>query len=192
MLKYDRFKERFHEHKKVWHQFTENELNVLDTKLPTAIREFLTAEGLSSYSNNFLWTTLPGDFHDVLSSWGLKGKACHAFLRSAFGACVFYNNEEYYYLDPLEGRVVSLGNDVYLMMNYMLTLDAILDPGFFHDYFLSIKADPKLLDPESIFGFSPPFPSGGNFKKSSVEIVNMTEHITSLAKLFGGKAKRIK
>ena len=33
---------------------------------------------------------------------------------------------------------MSLDNDPYLLMNYLLVLDAILDPGFFADYYRAL------------------------------------------------------
>lgn len=192
MIPYEGFKERHYPQKKQWGFFSEQDLAGIGKDVPQDVIDFLTLEGLSSYSNHFLWTTLPKDFHDVLTEWGLAGNKCYTFMRSAFGACIFYSRKKYFYLDPLEGRVVSLGDDLYLLLNYMLKLDIILESGFFHDYFQNMKTDPQLLHPDEIFAFVPALPVGGSFEISSVEVVKMKEHLFFLAQLFDGKATQIK
>lgn len=191
MFTYDSFKETFYPQKKHWGSFAEHQLADSATHLPAEVIEFLRLEGLSSYSNNFLWTTLPGNFYSVLSQWGLKGESCHVFIRSAFGTCVYYSKNKFYYLDPIEGRIISLGDDFYLMLNYMLTLDAILDSGFFKDYYQNIVADRDSLQPEEVFAFVPAIALGGSIEKSKIEIMNLREHLQYLAQLFDNKVTKI-
>lgn len=191
MITYEGFKERHYPRQKQWGQFPEEQLNALRNALPVDVIEFLQKEGVSSYVDGFLWTTIPADFHDILNQWGLKGDQCYVFMRSAFGACVYYHKEEYFYLDPIEGRIVSLGDDFYLLLNYMLTLDAILESGFFIDYYLNMEVDRNLLQPDELFSFAPPFPLGGSFEISKIEIVKIKEHLLYLAKLFKNKATKI-
>lgn len=191
MISYEGFKERHYPSKKKRGDYSEDELVSMRENLPEGIVEFLENEGVSSYSNNFLWTAHPGDFHDVLTKWGLPGNECFTFMRSAFGACIYYCQNNFYYLDPLLGRVVSLGDDPYLLLNYSLCLDAILTNGLFEDYYKKMNADRNLLRPDEVFAFAPALPLGGSFEISKVEIVKMSEHLVFLAQLFDGKAKVI-
>lgn len=188
MISYDGFKTRHYPDKIQWHTFSDQELSGLAGKLPPDIIGFLENEGLSSYSGNFLWSAHPLDFHDVLYSWGLNGDQCFTFLRSAFGACVYFHNNEFFYLDPLQGRVVSLGDDPYLLLNISLILDAILTHGFFEDYFKALKPDPKILKPDEIFAFVPALSFGGSFLSSKTEVVKLREHLFFLAQLFNHQA----
>ena len=98
------------------------EVEKLRGKLPDGIVEFLTNEGMCSYADGFLFTVAPADYDEILSAWGVKGGVPSHGLRRM---CLLLQ-EALHYLDPLEGRIVSLDNDPYLLMNYLLVLDAIL------------------------------------------------------------------
>ncbi len=191
MISYEGFKNRHYPQKKHIRFYSEDEIAYINKNLPEGIAEFLEIEGLCSYSNGFLWTTSPDAFHQALDQWGLKGAKCFVFMRSAFGACIFFSRKEFFYLDPLEGRIVSLGDDAYMVLDIFLIMDAILTNGLFEDYFKNLKNDPSLLHQDEIFAFVPALPLGGSFESSKVEIVKMFEHLAFLAQLFDGKAKRI-
>ncbi|TNE57317.1 MAG: DUF1851 domain-containing protein [Bacteroidetes bacterium] len=191
MIPYDGFKERYYGSKKNWRGFTDEEKAEIERLLPEDVSGFLLAEGLSSYGNNFLWTTHPGLLADVLDAWGLKQDKCFAFMRSAFGACIYYAENEYFYLDPLFGRIVSMDDNFYLALNYSLTIDEILENGFFLDVFNNLEMDTAQLKPDEILAFIPALPMGGSFETSKVEKVKMAEHLMFLAQLFEGKAKKV-
>lgn len=191
MFIYEGFKKRHFSQKKEWENYSSAELKILKDKLPSGIFEFLVEEGLASYSDNFLWTAYPSEFHTILSSWGLNGEKCFTFMRSAFGSCIYYKKNEFFYLDPIEGRIVSLGDDPYLLLNISLVLDSILANGFYLDYYQTLKADHSILQPDEVFAFSPALQSGGSFATSKVEVLKMKEHLIFLAGLFDHKAKRI-
>lgn len=192
MINYEAFKERFYPNKKQYGYYSDEILNKMRNDLPDAIVEFLQTEGICSYANNFMWTASPYDYHQALSAWGLKGIKCFTFFRSAFGACIYFHKNEYFYLDPIEGRILSLDDDAYMLLNYSLTMDIILNNGFFKDYFDNIKADTQLLNVDLSFSFNPAIPLGGSFETSKIEVVKTYEHLIFLAQLFGGKAKRIR
>ncbi len=191
MIPYEGFKERYYPTKKKWEDFSEEELMVLKRNLPLDVIDFLREEGLASYCDNFLWTTLPDVFHEILTAWGIKGENCFALMRTAIGACIYFHRKEFFYLDPIFGRIVSMGDDFYMLLNIFLKLEVILNDGFFEDKYKNIEKKPKLLQPDQMYAFVPAIPLGGSFESSKVEIVKMKEHLFFLSQLFEGKARRI-
>ena len=135
--------------------FTQEEVAALHKLLPQDAADFLAEEGRASFAQGFFATVHPQDAAGVLPSWGIKTKGASVFLRSAFGACVYAVKNQYYYLDPLLGRIISLDDDLYLILNYSLRLDAILDNGFFREHYLPHAELGKTLTPDQILGFVP-------------------------------------
>lgn len=86
---------------------------------------------------------------------------------------------------------MSLDNDPYLLMNYLLVLDAILDPGFFADYYRALAGKRPVITAQEVLAFVPALKSGGSLQNSKVERVPMKEHLLFLAQLFHGRAKRV-
>jgi hypothetical protein len=173
-----------------WGGFDEQALNEAAQFLPEEAMDFLKMYGKCTFHHDFLLTTLPQNWHESLTDWGLPPQKCHAFLRTAFGACVYFSRKKYYYLDPLVGRIVSLEDDPNLVFNMYLCMDAILDFGFYRDEWMK-KENKAPLSFEQIHALVPALPFGGSFETSSFEVVQMREHLAFLAQLFGNKAKRI-
>ncbi|MCX6218603.1 GAD-like domain-containing protein [Spirosoma sp.] len=192
MVNYDEFLEE-HIPKRQFGYFSDSELQGMTEKLPDEIVQFLTSEGICSYSNNFLWTTSPGHFNGVLAQWGLNESTCIPFLRTAFGAFIYYNrrNKKIYLLDPLLGRMMDLAEDLDDLLNMMLMLDTILENGFFINQFKHLSVDVQTLQPDEIVALFPALPLGGSFETSKEEVVKMKEHLILLAQLSGGKARRV-
>ncbi|GAB3027882.1 GAD-like domain-containing protein [Spirosoma pulveris] len=192
MVNYDEFLEE-HIPKRQFGYFSDSELQGMAEKLPEEIVQFLTSEGICSYSNNFLWTTSPDHFNGVLAQWGLNESTCIPFLRTAFGAFIYYNrrNKKIYLLDPLLGRRMDLADDLDDLLNMMLMLDTILENGFFISQFKHLSVDVQTLQPDEIVALFPALPLGGSFETSKEEVVKMKEHLILLAQLFGGKARRV-
>lgn len=191
MITYDGFKEKYYPGKKLWRYFDEAEILAIDIAVPKDVIDFLEIEGLSSYANGFMWTLIPNEYHRILTAWGMDGEKCFAFLRSAFGALVFYFEKQFYYLDPLGGRIISIGDDFYFLLNYMIRSETILENGFFENYYLTLPLPKDALEPDEVFAFVPALPIGGNPETSKIEIVKMKEHLYFLAQLFDGKATRV-
>ena len=192
MVNYDEFLQE-HSPKRQFGYFTDDELKEMEKKLPGEIVQFLAKEGICSYTNNFLWTTSPNVFYGVLKQWGLNESKCIPFLRTAFGAFIYYNhqNKKIHFLDPLLGRMMNLADDLNDLLNMMLLLDTILENGFFINQFKNLRTDPKKLQTDEIVAMVPALPLGGSFETSKEEIVKMKEHLILLAQLFNGKARRI-
>ena len=171
--------------------FSDTELDVIRKRLPEPIAGFLEKEGRASYAQGFFWTTCPTDHDGVLAAWGIKGKQNAIFMRTAFGACLYWNGKQYFYFDPIVGRVVSLDDDAYLIINYSLRLESILDHGFFRDQYLPLAELGATLTPSQILGFAPAIGAGGSFERSKVDVVDMNVHLHILAQLMG-KARRVR
>jgi len=172
--------------------FTPEQLETIRTVLPEAAASFLAQEGRASYARGFFATVYPPDCDGVLPAWGIKGKKNAVFLRSAFGACLYAAKDKYYYLDPILGRVILLHDDLYLILNYSLRLEVILEHGFFFNHYARHVTAGEQLLPEQILGFAPALPLGGSLETSHVDVVDMKAHLLLLAQLMGGKARRIR
>lgn len=192
MIDYKKFLQE-HQPKKKFGTFSDSELKAMEEELPPEVIDFMTNEGICSFSNNFLWTINPDSCKGILGKWGIKESKCATFIRSAFGALIYYNsrNKKFYLFDPLLGRVMDLADNFDDLLNMMLLLDTILENGFFIDRFQSLKVDSQALQSDEVFALVPALPLGGSFETSKVENVKLKEHLLFLAQLFDGKAKRV-
>src|SRR5215510_10737440 len=103
------------------HSFDDQSLSALSGyKTPADIIEFLRQEGLSTYRDDFFWTTLPQDHFQTFTEWGLPGKQCYAFLKTAFGGLFFVKKDKTYRLDPFSGYVIESDFDFCAFMNLVL------------------------------------------------------------------------
>jgi hypothetical protein len=173
-----------------FYSFSEQEIKNLGQIFHENIVLFLKNEGISSFGKRFFWSVNPLTFKDILAMWGIKNG--HVFIRTAFGACIYFQKDEYFYLDPFLGRIVSLDDDAYLILNYSLRTESILENAFFKDQFDRLIPQPESLQVDEMFSLHPALPLGGSFETSRFEIVKMREHLSLLAQLFNGKAKKIK
>lgn len=189
METYDKFRAR-HAGKKQVGNFTPAELAVLDKKLPADIINFLKEEGRAGYSNNTLWTIHPAEFHDILSDWGLDGNKCYAFIRTAFGGCIYCSKKNFYSFDSLSGTINNLNDDVYTLMNVYLTFDFLLHDTW-HLQYLETRIDLPAILPDEVYGLVPALPFGGSLETSKFEVVKMREHLAFLAELFANKVQKL-
>lgn len=170
--------------------FSAVDLADMAKKLPPDIVEFLSAEGRCSYSNGTLWTVYPGEFHEILSDWGLDGKKCHAFFRTAFGGCIYYFRKKFYFFDSLTGTINCLNDDVYTLISAYLTMTFLLHDTW-HLQHLEDRADLPAPLPDEIYGLVPALPFGGSFESSRLEVVKMREHLAFLAECLGNQVKKL-
>ena len=187
MLNYDLFKEDYYNSKVKIRDFTKKEIDLIPNHLG-GIKDFLRSEGLAKYENNFFWTCLPNDFHDILNYWGLKGNDSYVFFRSAFGGALLKHDKKLYMFDPIFNRLFDWGQadeqGVYMIINYNLRLDVFKENCFHKQCFSEIKDASRKLKEDEIFGFVPAIPFGGSLEDSKKEIVKFKEHLMFLCQLF--------
>ncbi len=170
--------------------FTETEIQEMrDSKVPDEIIDFLNAEGLSNYKNNFYETTLPQWQTETLNFWGLKGKQCFAFLKTAFGGIFYFHKEKIYRLNPFTGNTVRSDFDFCNYLNVLMTIDEIANSCYYDIYEKNNSGEQ--LKPDEIYGLFPALQMGGSFETSKYEVVKMHEHLGFLAQLFDNKVKKI-
>jgi hypothetical protein len=189
METYEKFRAR-HPKEKQLGNFSDSELATLDKKLPADIINFLKEEGRASYSNNTLWTIHPAEFHEILSDWGLDGNKCYAFIRTAFGGCIYYTKKKFYSFDSLTGIINNLNDDVYTLMSVYLTFDFLLHDTW-HLQYLENRTDLPAIQADEIYGLVPALSFGGSFETSALEVVKMREHLAFLAELFDNKVQKL-
>ena len=170
--------------------FDEEEIFLLTKyNLPVEIAGFLKLQGLSTYSDDFFWTTLPQEHFQTFSEWGLNGKQCFAFLKTALGSLCYFYKGKIYQLEPISGSVYKGRFDFYNFMNLLVPMDAFMESAYF-DIYQKRKSNTKLKQDE-IYGFFPALALGGSFESSEIKIVNFNEHLSFLAQANGNKAKKI-
>lgn len=186
------FKSR-HVVSKQFGKFTEKEIASIKGKLPEEVIIFLKQEGRSTFSNDFLWTVLPGDleFSDMFEQWELPGKECYVFLRTALGVCIYYYQGNYYYFNPLKGINGQMFEDFNFVINTYLIMDVFIVDNFGYDHFIRLSKGKPQLKFDEMYGLFPALPLGGSYDTSILEIVKMYEHMVFLAELFGNKVKQI-
>ncbi len=170
--------------------FDEQELSfVSGLDVPEGFSDLLKQEGLSFYNNYFLSTTLPQWHFDTFSAWGLKGKECFAFMKTAFGSLFYINKLQVYRLDPLTGNTLKSNFDFCDFLNIKLTLASTYESCFkdIYDKYVSIKKH----EHNEIFALVPALPLGGSFETSKYEVAKMREHISFLAQLYDNKVKKL-
>ena len=171
-------------------EFEKEQLAVLSSySIPSDIITFLSNEGISTYRNGFLSTTLPQEHFQLFSAWGLEGDKCFAFLKTAFGSLCFDYKDKIYQLDPISGYLYKGRFGFCDFMNLLATMDSFMESGFY-DIYLRIEKKKELMYDE-IYSFVPALPLGGSFEESKTEVVKMKEHLFFLAQLFNNKAKQI-
>lgn len=188
MITYEEFRE-VHHSKNQFGVFTDKELSALAEKLPLDIVNFLKEEGRCSYSNQIIWTCHPNEFYEILSQWGL-GKNCHAFIRTAFGGCIYYSRKNFYSFDSIKGTINNLNDEVYTLINVFLTFNFLLNHTW-HLNILDSRKNLPLLKPDEIYALVPALPLGGSLENSQLEVVKMFEHLSFLAQLFDGKVRKL-
>ena len=170
--------------------FDNYNLSVLEEyKLPKDIIEFLKKDGISTYHNDFLSSTLPQEHFQVFSEWGLKGTECFAFLKTALGTLCFYRAGKIFRLDPITGHLYKGKFEFCEFMNLVTTFDSFLESCYF-DIYQKIEKK-KVLAYDEIYGLVPALPLGGSFETSHFEVVKINEHLGFLAQLFDNKAKNL-
>ena len=175
------------------HAFDEQSLSALSRdKVPVDIIEFLGQEGLSTYRDDFFWTTLPQDHFQTLTEWGLPGKQCFAFLKTAFGGLFFLKNDKIYRLDPFSGYLIESDFDLCTFLNLVLIMDLTLEACYFDIYqnHQNHRLNQPLQEGE-VYGLVPALPLGGSFETSAIEVVKMHEYLAFLAQLFNNKVRKL-
>lgn len=168
--------------------FSEHTLSLLSKlKIPPDIIKFLQDEGLTTYCDDFFYTTLPQDHYQTFSEWGLNGKDCFAFLKTAFGSLCFYKKGKIFQLDPISGYLYKGRFQFCEFMNLLVTMDSFMESCYF-DIYQKIEKKQTLANDE-MYALVPALPLGGSFETSRIEIVKMQEQHSFLAQLFGNKTK---
>lgn len=161
--------------------FSSAELATMAKNLPAEIAEFLAKEGRCSYSGDRLWTVHPGEFHAILTDWGLDGKKCHAFIRTAFGGCVYYTRKNFYSFDSLTGTVNCLNDDIYTLMSVYLTFTFLLHDTWHLDR-LDGRTDLPGLLPDEVYAVQP---------DGELTVAKMQDQLAALARSFDHKVTRL-
>ena len=170
--------------------FSEKDLALLsEFKIPVDIIGFLQTEGRVTYKDDFFSTTLPQEHFQTFSEWGLNGKKCFAFLKTAFGSLCFLYKDKIFQLDPISGNLYKGRFRFCEFMNLLVTMDSFLESCYF-DIYQKIETK-QLLEFDEIYAFVPALSLGGSFETSKTEVVKMREHLSFLAQLFDGEARHI-
>jgi hypothetical protein len=170
--------------------FSQHELAELSIRdVPRDICDFLQAEGLCAYQNDFLWTTLPQQHDEILSEWGLKPKQCITFLRTALGGLCFLHKESVHQLDPLSAVVYKSDLTFCQFMNLFVPMNAFVESAYVDVY---ERGKPSVrLEHDEMLALVPALPLGGSLESSRLEVVKMREQMTFLAQLAGNKARKV-
>ena len=168
--------------------FSENELSVLwDFKIPVDILEFLQTQGFSTYRDHFFSTTLPQKHFKLFSEWGLDGKDCFAFFKTALGSLCFYKKGKIFQIDPISGSLYKGRFEFCDFMNLLVPMDSFMESCYF-DIYQKIP-NKKVLAEDEMYALTPALPLGGSLETSRFEVVKFQEHLGFLAQLYNNKIR---
>lgn len=158
-------------------------------QVPPDIIEFLQREGIATYRDDFFCTTVPQDYFETLSEWGLKGNECCTFMKTAFGSLCFSLKGKIFQLDPISGYLYKGRFDFCKFMNLLVPMDSFMEGCYFGNYQKIGKRQP--LAPDELYGLVPVLPLGGSLETSKLEVMKAREHLSILAQLFDNKARKL-
>jgi hypothetical protein len=155
--------------------------------LPQQLLEFWREEGWSSYADGFLRLTEPDALDDVLDDWLGASDARAAILSTALGHLIIWAGGAAHLLNPHDGRVNRLTDDVEILFDIVLCDDDVLN-GLKKD--LYDAALPRLgrPGPDECFGFVPALALGGPETPENLQRVELREYLAILAELTAGEA----
>jgi hypothetical protein len=162
--------------------FSEERLGGRAAILPPALLRFWQDEGWGTYADGFLRMVEPAAYEPVLDDWlGLSERRA-TVLSSALGHLFVWAGGVAHMLDPHQGRVTKLTDDVEILFGTVLCDDDVL-AGLGRD--LYVEALPRLgrPTPDECFGFVPALALGGARTAENLERVQAREHLAILVSL---------
>lgn len=184
MIELDEFRNTFPASKKLG-SFPDEDLAQLEGEIPNDLLEFLKAEQRCTYADNFLWTVLPSEYHEVLSNWGIDGNNAYVFFRTSFGGLIYLFGDACYAFNPHNGEALTFGgiSDFYYNFNLGITYDYLLNTYLYFDLHKKIYGNHAELLEDEIYSFTPALALGGTPDTARIDIVKMKEHLDILSQL---------
>lgn len=150
--------------------------------LPEQLLEFWKEEGWSSYAEGFLRVTEPDVLDDVLDDWLGASHARAVIISTALGHLVVWAGGAAHLLNPHDGRVRKLTDDVEILFDIVLCDEDVLEgmKRGLYDAALPRLGRPR---PDECFGFVPALALGGSETPDSLQRVELREHLAILAEV---------
>ncbi len=154
--------------------------------------EFFKTVGRCTFGHGF-WSTfypLDIDAQALFKSWGFQNGDYYIFMKTCFGAILYFYKEKYYYLNPITGEYKRMMSRLSMAFDGFLLLDSIR-ADFMYDYYLKQRDRLPTLKYDEIYMFVPALPIGGSKETSKLEVGKMFEHLCFLAELYDNEAQEV-
>jgi hypothetical protein len=162
--------------------FSEEGLGSRRAILPQELVTLWEESGWGSYASGFLRMVEPPFYEDVLDDWLGASEQRATFLSTALGHVFVWAGGATHLLDPLQGRVSKLTDDIEILLDTVLCEDVVLE-GLKEDLYKG--ALPRLGRPrhDECYGFVPAPALGGPLKAENLQRVDAREYLAILVQL---------
>jgi|SRR6185437_14401369 len=163
-------------------------LHVYKGIVPDPLIEFWERFGFGGYAKGLVWVVNPTLLDDVLAEWvTAKKNRAVPVIRTAFGNIVYWQGDQFTFLDVHYDRRVGAGSDVEVLFGFYLVDEksrrSVLEEPLFKK---ALKARGTLKRDE-IYSYKLPLAMGGTPDVKNMEKAKMREHLSILATIHKGK-----
>ena len=162
--------------------FSETQVTRSRAILPVELLLFWEQSGWASYADGFLRMAEPDTYEDVLDDWlGASDKRA-TILSTALGHLFVWAGDAAHLLNPLDGRVRRLTDDVEILFDTVLC-DVDVLKGLKKDLYDATLPRLGRPGPDECFGFVPALALGGSETPENLQRVEAREYLAILAEL---------
>ena len=163
----------------LWKTYDET-INITGDVLTT-----LNGRQVTAYNQGFITIVNPADYQDIFASWHLEPKDCLPFIKFAFGQFIFFHDNSFKVLDPVNNFIEPIGEKDdfdYIMDNFLCDEDT-LNEVFLKDMYLEVVDALGAPAPDECYAFVAALALGGSRSKENVQKTKLKEQLMILAKL---------
>lgn len=170
---------------KLYHRESTSLSTEPDSRMPAELSNLLAQEYAASYAEGFFRFIAPEYFRHYFAMWNLNPAHCMPFIKCAFGHLVFYHEEQYKVLNPVDNCIDVLGekNGLNFVMDIMLCDRQALENSFFIDLYEEVSERLGVPQLDEIYAFIPAIGLGGGRSASHIQKVRMDEQMLILSRL---------
>jgi hypothetical protein len=154
-------------------------------RLPEKLASFLEGRNETIFDKGFLSLTDPKKYMDILGLWNLNPEDCFPYLKTAFGAFIFYHHNEYKLLDPVYNKILILGeaDEFEFVMDIILCDQKGLDSTLFMNLYMEVVDKIGVPEMDECYTFVPAVNLGGIIMKNNIRKAKLKEQMLILSQL---------
>ncbi len=154
-----------------------------EAKLPSTLLDFWRIYGWSSFQGGLIRFINPSQLQDIVSTDFLNNKQAIPIISTGFGNVYVWYKGYVYELNVLYGRLMKLGDDLELILDYSFCKKNYKQKVLWDDKFAKAVKTFGALAMDECFGFVPALQLGGSEEQESIQKVKLPEYLGILANL---------